>query len=297
MFNYLGIEQAVKYINSKVDYDFTLSNLKELQTFGYISTVFFYEGVAKFSLMDIDAYCSINGYFRLPEIDNLISTEPIYFETCLLSLAANDYQDSYGDITVSLIPDDDNGNEIMVLDRTNKVLKVNPYDYNFKLTDIDEQGEIIEINVIAPDDVRISKKEIDSWLNSATALNNSDKPIQQGTDPNRSDELQAKIAELEKQLEQAQADNDLLRKKVEDNKELEPSSTAAVTRLLNILFYKLDYDVSAHSGTLNKQLIEYSKHPSINTKISKGFLTPWLKRVQQLRIDAKTGSHDRHAPL
>nr|WP_181717001.1 hypothetical protein [Psychrobacter sp.]QJS05571.1 hypothetical protein [Psychrobacter sp.] len=106
-----------------------------------------------------------------------------------------------------------------------------------------------------------------------------------------------RIAELTKQLEQAHADNDLLRKKLDDHKELQPSSTAAVTRLLNVLFYKLDYDVSAHSGTLNKQLIEYSKHPSVNAKISKGFLVPWLKRVQQLRIEAETGSHDRHAPL
>ena len=106
-----------------------------------------------------------------------------------------------------------------------------------------------------------------------------------------------RIAELTKQLEQAHADNDLLRKKLDDHKELQPSSTAAVTRLLNVLFYKLDYDVSAHSGTLNKQLIEYSKHPSVNTSISKGFLVQWLKRVQQLRIDTKTGSHDRHTPL
>lgn len=125
------------------------------------------------------------------------------------------------------------------------------------------------------------------------------------------EKAQAKIAELKKQLEQAisdndnikkqleqaHADNDLLRKEIEDNKELEPSSIAAVTRLLNVLFYKADYEISAHSGTLNKQLIEYSKHPSVNTSISKGFLTPWLKRVQQLRIETKTGSHDRHAPL
>ena len=110
-------------------------------------------------------------------------------------------------------------------------------------------------------------------------------------------ESEERIAELEKQLKQAHADNELLRKEVEDNKKLEPSSIAAVTRLLNVLFYKLDYDLNAHSGTLNKQLLEYSKHPSVNTSISKGFLAPWLKRVQQLRIDTKTGSHDRHAPL
>lgn len=110
-------------------------------------------------------------------------------------------------------------------------------------------------------------------------------------------ESQERIADLEKQLEQAHVDNDLLRKKLDDHKELQPSSTAAVTRLLNVLFYKLDYDLSAHSGTLNKQLIDYSNHPSVMTPITKGFLAPWLKRVQQLRIDAKTGAHDGHATL
>lgn len=127
--------------------------------------------------------------------------------------------------------------------------------------------------------------------------NNITRYAQQTQQPAQDKELHKKIAELEKQLSKAHADNDLLKKKVDDNKELEPSSIAAVTRLLNVLFYKLDYDLNAHSGTLNKQLLEYSKHPSVNTSISKGFLAPWLKRVQQLRIDTKTGSHDRHTPL
>lgn len=217
MFNYLGIEQAIKYINNKVDYDFTLSNLKELQAFGYVSTVFFYEGLAKFSLMSVDAYCSINGYFKLPEIDNLISTEPIYFDTCLLSLAANDYQDSYGDITVSLIPDDDS-DEIVVLDRTNKTLKVSPYDYDFRLTEIDEQGELIEINSIAPDAVRISKTEIDNWLNNTTNLD---------TDHSQ------KIAELEKQLSKVSAE--LAASKTNSNEPLDDRSEKSYLNTIGLL--------------------------------------------------------------
>lgn len=266
MFNYLGIEQAIKYINNKVDYDFTLSNLKELQAFGYVSTVFFYEGLAKFSLMSVDAYCSINGYFKLPEIENLISTEPIYFDTCLLSLAANDYQDSYGDITVSLIPDDDS-DEIVVLDRTNKTLKVSPYDYDFRLTEIDEQGELIEINSIAPDAVRISKTEIDNWLNNTTNLD---------TDHSQ------KIAELEKQLSKAHADNDLLRKKLDSNKELEPNSQAAIARLLNVLFYKADYDITAHQGTTNTKIQKLSKE--MGTPVGEKFISKWIKIVNSEKM-------------
>ncbi len=116
-------------------------------------------------------------------------------------------------------------------------------------------------------------------------------------DSNELADTQSKIAELEKQLSKAHADNDLLRKSIEDNKELEPNSIASVTCLLNVLFYKSGYDIKSHSGTTNAQIISYSNRPDVNTPISKGFLTPWIKRVQQLRIDTGTGSHDRHAPL
>lgn len=194
MFNYLNIEQAINYINKKVDYDFTLSNLKELKAFGYINTVFYYEGLAKFSVLNVDGYCSMSGYFKLFELDNLICKEPIYFETCFLALAANEYEDPHGDITVSLIHDE-NSKNLMAFDRTNKTMKVNPYEHNFRLTDIDEQGDVIERNIISPNDVRISKNEIDNWLNSTTPLNANE----QLTD------AQDRIAELEKQLSKFQA--------------------------------------------------------------------------------------------
>lgn len=101
---------------------------------------------------------------------------------------------------------------------------------------------------------------------------------------------QQRIAELESQLAQAHADNDQLRrqhsKPADDDKELQPNSQAAVTRLLNVLFHMGGHDLSAHSGTLRERLISYSKHPDLGGEsISEGFLTPWLKRVQQLRID------------
>lgn len=100
---------------------------------------------------------------------------------------------------------------------------------------------------------------------------------------------QQRIAELESQLAQAHADNAKLRQQhstpADDDKELPPNSQAAVTRLLNVLFHMGGHDLSAHSGTLREQLISYSKHPALGgATISEGFLTPWLKRVQDLRI-------------
>lgn len=100
---------------------------------------------------------------------------------------------------------------------------------------------------------------------------------------------QQRIAELESLLAQAYADNDQLRrqhsKPTDDDKELPPNSQAAVTRLLNVLFHMGGHDLSAHSGTLRERLISYSKHPDLGGEtISEGFLTPWLKRVQDLRL-------------
>ena len=111
-----------------------------------------------------------------------------------------------------------------------------------------------------------------------------------------------RIAELESQLAQAHADNAQLRqqadKPADADKELTHKSQEAVTRLLNVLFHKADLNIEAHDGTTNKNIYEYSRHPSIETPITKVFISDWIKRVQQLRLDTKEkqnrGTHDRH---
>ena len=100
-----------------------------------------------------------------------------------------------------------------------------------------------------------------------------------------SDELadtQSKIAELEKQLSKAHTDNDLLRKKVDSNKELEPNSQAAVARLLNVLFYKADYDITAHQGTTNTKIQKLSKE--MGTPVGEKFISKWIKIVNNEKI-------------
>lgn len=70
-----------------------------------------------------------------------------------------------------------------------------------------------------------------------------------------------------------------------DDKELPANSQAAVTRLLNVLFHMGGHELTAHSGTLRERLIRYSERPDLGgATISEGFLTPWLKRVQDLRL-------------
>lgn len=99
---------------------------------------------------------------------------------------------------------------------------------------------------------------------------------------------QSRILELES----------LLAKAANDDKELEANTQAAVTRLLNVLFYMSGHDLSAHSGTLNKNIYDYSRLPNVKAPISKKFIGDQLKHVQQLRIDTKekqnTGAYDRH---
>lgn len=101
---------------------------------------------------------------------------------------------------------------------------------------------------------------------------------------------QQRIAALESNLKQALADNAKLKQQnsmpTNDDKELPPNSQAAITRLLNVLFHMGKHDLSAHSGTLNQQLVKYSEHPDLGGKtITKNFLTTWLKRVQDLRTE------------
>lgn len=91
-----------------------------------------------------------------------------------------------------------------------------------------------------------------------------------------------RIAELEKQLKQAHADNDLLRKKLDSNKEIQPNSQAAVARLLNVLFYKADYDITAHQGTTNTKIQKLSKE--MGTPVGEKFISKWIKIVNSEKM-------------
>lgn len=95
-------------------------------------------------------------------------------------------------------------------------------------------------------------------------------------------ESEQRIAELEKQLKQAHADNDLLRKKLDSNKEIQPNSQAAVARLLNVLFYKADYDITAHQGTTNTKIQKLSKE--MGTPVGEKFISKWIKIVNSEKM-------------
>lgn len=95
-------------------------------------------------------------------------------------------------------------------------------------------------------------------------------------------ELESEVIDLKEQLSR-QADTP-----ADDDKELTYKSQEAVSRLLNVLFYKASMSIDATDGTTNTNIYNYSRKPSVDTPISKNFISSWIKRVQQLRIE--TGS-------
>lgn len=170
MFNYLTIEQAIKYVSSKVEYEFLLDNLKDLEAFQIINPVFFFKGFAKFQCSDFSGNSEIGGYFCLSENESLISNKDILFEKCFLSEPALDYYDSFSDMEVCLDIEKeakDSGKLFKWIRGTG--LEVNPYHYNFHLYSLDDDGNEIIKSIINPQDIRIKKYELDQWLTENTA--------------------------------------------------------------------------------------------------------------------------------
>ena len=187
MFNYLTIEQAIKYVSSKVEYEFLLDNLKDLEAFQIINPVFFFKGFAKFQCSDFSGNSEIGGYFCLSENESLISNKDILFEKCFLSEPALDYYDSFSDIEVCLDIEKEakNSEKLFKWVRGTGSIEVNPYHYNFHLYNLDDDGNEIIKHEINLQDIRIKKYELDKWLSE-----NSE---------------QQRIAELENELAQVKA--------------------------------------------------------------------------------------------
>lgn len=176
MFSYLTIEQAIKYVSSKVEYEFLFDNLKDLEAFQIINPVFFFKGFAKFQYSEIDGTSEIGGYFCLNELESLISKQAIPFGKCFLSEPNLEYYDSFSDTEVSLnIGKDAKESEIVFkwIGDTDS-MEVNPYHYNFHLYTLDEDGNELIKSLISPQDVRIKKCELDQWLTGNKPKNNSD---------------------------------------------------------------------------------------------------------------------------
>lgn len=193
MFNYLTIEQAIRYVSSKVEYEFLPDNLKDLEAFQIINPVFFFKGFAKFQCFEFSGNSEIGGYFCLSENESLISNKDILFEKCFLSEPALDYYDSFSDIEVCLdIEKESKGSGKLFKWIRGTGLEVNPYHYNFHLYSLDDDGNEIIKSIINPQDIRIKKYELDQWLTENTAQRELDI-------------AQDRIISLETELEQVKA--------------------------------------------------------------------------------------------
>ena len=193
MFNYLTIEQAIKYVSSKVEYEFLFDNLKDLEAFQIINPVFFFKGFAKFQCSDFSGNSEIGGYFCLSENESLISNKDILFEKCFLSEPALDYYDSFSDIEVCLDIEKEakNSEKLFKWVRGTGSIEVNPYHYNFHLYNLDDDGNEIIKHEINLQDIRIKKYELDKWLSE-----NSEKQ--------RIAELENELAQVKAQLDEQQ---------------------------------------------------------------------------------------------
>lgn len=272
MFNYLTIEQAIKYITSHLGYEFSLENLQDLEAFQKIKPVFFFRGFAKYSYLDTFGTSEIGGYFELDDSESLISNEDIRFETCYLHEPTSDDYDSFSDVEVCLNLDKEarDSNSILKWVYGNDYVEINPYQYNFYLYHLDHYGNEIIKSIIKPRDVRIKKDQLDKWLASNTA----DDEIQK---------LQDRVSELEHLLRQTQTE-------LKKNDGLMPNSEAKVSNLIFVLLSEHDYSLTqGGKGKTNQVLLEASiRH---KTPLSENTLAYWLKKAYQIQLEqTQTGN-------
>lgn len=280
---YLTIEQAVKYIDSKIEYDFSLINLRELEAFKIIYPIFYFKGMASFEHKGLEFFSDIEGYFHLNNNEHLITDETIEFETCLLYDATLDNFKTYriDGTRMAFKPClylDKNAIEqekIANFSREEKTLTVNPYKHSFKLVCLekdDDDGDGYIISEIEPNNVRVNKNQLDKWLTKNDT-------------PKELEEAKAKITELTAENDRL---NEKLRQKADtstDDKDLHPKRLNTVARLLNVLFYKAGYDPSAHQGTINTNIVTLSD--TLGASITEKPVSYWIKEVQQLRINTE----------
>lgn len=269
MFNYLTIEQAIKYVNSKVDYDFSFENLKDLEAFQVIQPVFFFQGYAKFHYNETEAVTEIGGYFDLTETESLISKKDICFEKCFLHQPALDDYDGYdGELEVCLnlekkTAEDSESISLFKWIRDSHV-EINPYHYNFYLCYLDDDGSEVIKHQVKPHEVRIQKDELDDWLSSSS----TDDDLQK---------LQARILELEHQLRQYS------QQQTEDDQPTHHKTVGSMKALIATLLKMAEYDkehLKEPYGDLN-QLIQ-DKSDRLGLSIGKDFIAKWLKNADEV---------------
>ncbi|SUD92071.1 hypothetical protein [Psychrobacter phenylpyruvicus] len=260
MFNYFTIEQAIKYVNNKVDYDFSFENLKDLETFQVIQPVFLFQGYAKFHYDETEAVTEIGGYFTLTETESLISKEDVRFEKCFLDQPALDNYDGYDgelDVCLNLEEKGEDNSDVISLYRwiRDSHVEINPYHYSFYLFHLDDDKSEVIKHKIKPHEVRIKKDELDDWLSSSSTDDNVQK-------------LQARILELEQQLSQSSQQSDI-------------STTEYTTPAIDALNavvkkFWLDYDPKQKNATKQHTIKEWVKE---NYPIITDSMALWIDRI------------------
>lgn len=272
MFNYLTIEQAIKYVSSKINYEFSYENLKDLEAFQIIQPVFFFQGFAKFHYMeDKEAITEIGGYFQLYEGESLISKEDINFDKCFLYQPALDDYDTFdGEIEICLNLEEqvrvEDGYEVIpsLTWIKDSHVEINPYNYSFYLYDLDDNGNEFIKSAIKPYEVRIKKAELDDWLMTTI-------------EDDKAQSLQTRISELEKQLEQSS------QQQTEHDEPTHHKTVGCMTALIATLLKMAEYDkedLKEPYGDLNNLIKD--KASGLELSIGKDFIAKWLKKANDV---------------
>lgn len=232
-----------------------------------LTPVFFYDGTIDLTYTErawnlsdpntqTDEQCYLRGYVSLPCADITLfylDTIKNIADTYIMHMLKVDFHRTYGGQVPK--PSESVRNSQNIQGYFSYIRNMG-YEVNFnELVYLTEQAESL-LSPLATDDTATLTHEI----NEAKAIIAQQKE---------------RIAELE----QAQAS--------QPNEELHPKTLKTVSHLLNVLFDKARFDIDAHMGTTNSQIVELSN--KLNTPITKKPVSYWIKQVKQLRIDKNIG--------
>lgn len=284
---FLNIDQSINYLNSITGINYSKTEFKNIIQRNHIKPFFYYEGYIDSPSKGISEAEKIKGYFGFNNLYNYIDQEHSYipvpegvhdsiFIYHLLESETNIYSD--GDNNVCLYPLDPTSEPNMSGSILNSFLKddikfvkasLDSYFNNIDNPEI-ERGEIIDCDSQFAD----IKLTIDSIILDEESISNDMNTI--------NTELEQKIKVLEKKIKEL--DSQLkVKNRINDTKELNPRTRAAVTSLLSVLFKMCGYSIEKYKGTTNTKIHNLSKE--LKTPISENTISEWIKDVQQLRID------------
>lgn len=303
--DYLTLGETLNFLNHNTDvntpsYDYV--KLRDIARRKLITPCFYFDGYVGSFIGDSDDrdygfYTElVAGYFTYRSL-----AEEIYSDDNYMRLP-NDGVMIYSILEKKTAKFADNGDVFLFYDKPKELDEAE----RFKLTHIDAE------------EIRFSKRALNSYIASLTNTSQDDTPAQNDSELliklesaqtendklnarlNKASEIyrqnQSEITELKAQLDKANADSAELKEQLSkanatlanmpaDDKELAPNSQVKVTHMLYAILKEHRYDLSPPKGkgVANDQIVTASR--SHKSPVTRNFVANWLERVHQLDID------------